>query len=418
MAIEAGGGDVAGTYASRPSSEVVAAVRSACQRLLARESEFVERFSGALLHLVPRLAEAAPDAGQSLAEGLGRAVLWAALTEDRVDVIEATFQNIGSDYAHQGFPQEGYHGVGHALLRAARDTYSAEWTSELSSGWVAFYGWLGAHLIAGARLADVPAAGEPDLFPPQQAPAPEPQPEAQQQTKRQPRPEPEKPAWQEPRWHEPAPLDPSSRREPGWASAHAGPDAAEPGGDSVGYGAHAFGRPVERSASGEGTGSLALDRHDPPVMASTLTAPSSASPSRSPVDQAGGRPGIPPGFEPYPGNAGNPEFGPQTLDDVLALLQSRFFSGNDRALGAILTRVALRTGADLRAPRPDQRDNPAVIANVLAVLQVMGYVVEPTQDTLQVVFATDPQREREAKWWNRDGAPPRGWRRAVPGLFR
>src|SRR5690606_18578463 len=50
--------------------------------------------------------------------------------------------------------------------------------------------------------------------------------------------------------------------------------------------------------------------------------------------------------------------GPRTLDDVLRVLHTRYFPGNDRALGAIVARVALRTGADLHAPRPDQLADP------------------------------------------------------------
>jgi hypothetical protein len=64
-----------------------------------------------------------------------------------------------------------------------------------------------------------------------------------------------------------------------------------------------------------------------------------------------------------------------SLDDVLTELRDRYFATDPRGLEAICTRVMLRTGADLRAPRPDQRQDAAVIADVLAVLTVMGYAL-------------------------------------------
>jgi hypothetical protein len=96
---------------------------------------------------------------------------------------------------------------------------------------------------------------------------------------------------------------------------------------------------------------------------------------------------------------------------VLDLLRTRYFAGNERALGAIVTRVALRTGADLRAPRPDQRTNAAVIANVIAVLQVMGYVLNAGgSEAVERVIAAPERPAARARWWSRrrDGLP-RGW---------
>ncbi|MEV0494010.1 hypothetical protein [Streptomyces atratus] len=54
-------------------------------------------------------------------------------------------------------------------------------------------------------------------------------------------------------------------------------------------------------------------------------------------------------------------------------LRTRHFPGDERALAAICTRVALRTGADLRNPRPDQHTDPSVVHNVLRILLVLGY---------------------------------------------
>ncbi|MCX2184578.1 hypothetical protein KV205_29190 [Streptomyces sp. SKN60] len=62
-----------------------------------------------------------------------------------------------------------------------------------------------------------------------------------------------------------------------------------------------------------------------------------------------------------------------SLAGVLSELRSRHFPDNERALAAICTRVALRTGTDLRNPRPDQYADPAAVHNVRRILLVLGY---------------------------------------------
>lgn len=142
---------------------------------------------------------------------------------------------MGGDSHRQGFPRDGYLGVGHALLRSARTVSDSGWSSELSSAWVAYFSWLAEQLRAGADVAELtPAAGPP-----------------------------------------------------------------------------------------------------------------------TPAAGPGARPG--------------------TLDDVLVGLRAQHFAADPRGLDAICTRVMLRTGADLRDPRPDQRADPAVLSDVMMILTIMGY---------------------------------------------
>jgi hypothetical protein len=68
---------------------------------------------------------------------------------------------------------------------------------------------------------------------------------------------------------------------------------------------------------------------------------------------------------------------PVSLDVIFGYLRSRYFAGQDRALNSICTRVMLRTGADLRAPRPEQHRDPQVIAEVMESLLLMGFAPVP-----------------------------------------
>jgi len=60
-----------------------------------------------------------------------------------------------------------------------------------------------------------------------------------------------------------------------------------------------------------------------------------------------------------------------TLDQVGAALLARV--GSELSLRPVSTRVLLRTGVNLRAPRPDQVSDRASIAKVIAVLAEMGF---------------------------------------------
>jgi hemoglobin-like flavoprotein len=354
---------------ARPADEVLDAVRDACRRLYAVEDEFVRRFRDCLGQLVPELRHTTHDQGATIAEGLAHAVLWAGLTSDPPAVVELTFHNLGTEYARRGFPESGYHGAGHALLRAARDTQLGDWTSELSSAWVAFYAWLSSRLTMDLRTVDAspePAPAEPGTvgYPPVVRPP------------------------------VPGPSPAAARPGGPLQAARRPPDQHRP---------QAQGGPERRPRP---------QAHHHPQFESQLQPRRPRQPAPAPSS------GIDGGY----GSAVGGAAGPATLDEALELLRSRYFAGNERALGSILTRVALRTGADLRAPRPDQRTNPAVVANVVAVLQVMGYVLQPGGSEAVQRVISPAGREAESpsgRWWNRRRSPPpRRWRGSLPGTFR
>lgn len=105
--------------------------------------------------------------------------------------------------------------------------------------------------------------------------------------------------------------------------------------------------------------------------------------------------------------------GARTLETIFQNLRSTYFAGDERSLGAICTRVMLRTGADLRAPRPDQVKDPAVIAHVLESLLLMGFAPAPPT-SVPIGSPGTPGPGRSAPDGGRErAAPPRrrwpGW---------
>jgi hypothetical protein len=62
----------------------------------------------------------------------------------------------------------------------------------------------------------------------------------------------------------------------------------------------------------------------------------------------------------------------RTLDDVREALNIHL-GAKAVSLGPISTRVLMRTGANIKAPRPDQNADAALISKVVAALAEMGY---------------------------------------------
>ncbi len=61
-----------------------------------------------------------------------------------------------------------------------------------------------------------------------------------------------------------------------------------------------------------------------------------------------------------------------TTADVLSGLKNQL-GGDDPSPGPICTRVMLRTGVDLPAPRPDQLTDPTPVGKVVAALSEVGF---------------------------------------------
>jgi hypothetical protein len=68
-------------------------------------------------------------------------------------VIEGRWQDLGARPELAAYAADGFAQVGHALVRAVRDLSGDEWSSALSSGWMAFHVWMAQHLAAGAAAA-------------------------------------------------------------------------------------------------------------------------------------------------------------------------------------------------------------------------------------------------------------------------
>lgn len=60
-----------------------------------------------------------------------------------------------------------------------------------------------------------------------------------------------------------------------------------------------------------------------------------------------------------------------SIADLAAMLERK--TGNPASVAAISTRLILRTGVNLRNPRPEQANDPAVVEKVRVALADMGF---------------------------------------------
>lgn len=160
---------------TRPSPEVLAAVRGSLQAVAGRPVELAERFYAELFAMEPRLRAAFPVdmTGQMvrMTETLVGAI--AALDAPDLDALETTLRELGRSHRTRfGVENWQYGYIGHALTRAVRDVAGPAYSGSLSSSWIAVYQWVAAHMIAGADASKPPAGNERVPSIPVQTPRP------------------------------------------------------------------------------------------------------------------------------------------------------------------------------------------------------------------------------------------------------
>jgi hypothetical protein len=61
----------------------------------------------------------------------------------------------------------------------------------------------------------------------------------------------------------------------------------------------------------------------------------------------------------------------RSIGDLAGRLERHL--ANPTSYGAVTTRVLLRTGVNMRSPKPEQANDPAIITKVTGALSEMGY---------------------------------------------
>lgn len=130
--------------------------------------QFHAQFHLSLLELMPDTPLMGTPVGEQISQSLVNCVLWAVYATEPAPVVGLTLQGVGLEVHRLGFPGDGYRAVVHALLRAVRGFYPADWTAETSSAWIGYHSWLSEHWLIGderGQKEDADLATAPQIAP-------------------------------------------------------------------------------------------------------------------------------------------------------------------------------------------------------------------------------------------------------------
>lgn len=145
---------------SGPDPQVLQVVRPACERMTRQEEEFTDLLYEYVAELVPGGLESLSGQGWECCQRLARSVLWVALVDEPADVIEEMLFRVGVENRRDGFLDEDYTAVGHALVRAVHELHPGEWGTAHGSAWIGYFFWMRTHLLAGAAVEEMAQASE------------------------------------------------------------------------------------------------------------------------------------------------------------------------------------------------------------------------------------------------------------------
>lgn len=164
------------------------AVQRSCRAVADRPVRLAEVFYRHLFEMAPAtralFAADMSEQMQKMTDTLLTAITQ-LLTYDTAD-LEVTLHRLGREhYDRYGVEPDHYLYIAHALNRAVRDVAGWDYTSYLSSCWIALSQWVTRHMITGARAAMAVAAAAhpadggsepapPAVVPGQRATAPSP----------------------------------------------------------------------------------------------------------------------------------------------------------------------------------------------------------------------------------------------------
>ena len=130
-------------------------IRQSAARLSRDQEEFARQLHYDVTTLVPDLGQAGapgPDMW-AFCERMARTLLWVALTEQPLGVVADTLRRVGAQNWIEGFPDNQYSNVAHALVQTVHYLVDSDWSASTGSMWISFFMWIRPHLIAGAQQA-------------------------------------------------------------------------------------------------------------------------------------------------------------------------------------------------------------------------------------------------------------------------
>jgi hypothetical protein len=142
--------------AAPPDPALMRTIRASASRLTLLEGTFISRLHEDIAALIPGLAAD----GRAFCERMVRSVLWAVVTDQSPRAAADAFRWVGAVNWTEGFPEDQYVSIAHALVRTVRELSGDNWSASTSSAWITYFLWIQPHLLAGARQAAAQHSGQ------------------------------------------------------------------------------------------------------------------------------------------------------------------------------------------------------------------------------------------------------------------
>jgi hypothetical protein len=131
---------------------VLSDIRQSAGRLARHEETFARQLHEEMVQLVPGSALPSAFDMDAFCRRMARMLLWAALTDQPGYVVVDVLRQAGGQHCLDGFPDDEYDSVAHALVQSVR-YLTEDWSTSEGSAWVTFFLWARLHLLDGARVA-------------------------------------------------------------------------------------------------------------------------------------------------------------------------------------------------------------------------------------------------------------------------
>jgi hypothetical protein len=136
--------------------ELAEMIRWSASGLSRVQDAFIRQLRADLVAMLPDLA----TDGWTFCERMVRAALWAATTDQPPAAIADGLRWVGAMNRREGFAEDQYVSVAHALVRTVHMLSENQWSTAMGSAWISYFLWMRPHLMAGAEQAAAQQAAE------------------------------------------------------------------------------------------------------------------------------------------------------------------------------------------------------------------------------------------------------------------
>jgi hypothetical protein len=135
-----------------PDSAALSDIRQTAGRLARNDETLARQLHEEMVQLVPGSALPLAFDMEAFCRSMARMLLWTVLTDQPGYVVVEVLRQAGGQHCLDGFPDDEYASVAHALVQSVR-YLTDDWSTSEGSAWVTFFLWARLHLLDGARVA-------------------------------------------------------------------------------------------------------------------------------------------------------------------------------------------------------------------------------------------------------------------------